>query len=89
MLQRWRFAWAWFIGATLVSIGCAQVKPIVHWTCAGCQMLVASGACRYFVTPEGQKVAVPECKTGEVVVVENWKAVSREGAVPVLGCEKQ
>lgn len=66
---------------------CATVKPIVHYTCMGCTALLASGVCALAEKPAG-KVEVPQCKSGEVLVIENWKKVSREGALPVLGCEK-
>ncbi len=70
----------------LTLAGCAQVKPVVFWTCAGCQTLISSGVCAYVPSPRG---AVPQCKPGEVLVIENWKDVSRKGAEPVLGCEKE
>jgi hypothetical protein len=77
------------IGAAILALGltgCATVKPIVHYTCMGCTALLASGVCALGEKPAG-KVEVIQCKPGEVLVIENWKAVSREGALPVLGCE--
>ncbi len=68
--------------------GCTNIKPIVHWTCAGCQALLSTGTCALGQHPN-EKVVVPECKAGEQLVVENWNKVSREGALPILGCEKQ
>jgi len=62
--------------------GCAKVKPIVAWTCVGCKALLASGAC-------AMVAASDRCKPDEVLVIENWPDVSRKGAAPVLGCEKQ
>jgi hypothetical protein len=67
--------------------GCTTVKPIVHWTCVACQTLVSSGVCAYGEKLPA-KVEVPQCAAGKVLVIENWKAVSREGKTPVLGCEK-
>lgn len=71
----------------IAATGCATVKPIVQYTCLGCQALVSSGVCNYVRGPQGEKIPIPECKPDEQVVIENWKAVSREGAVPILGCE--
>lgn len=73
--------------SVLVLAGCDKVKPIVTWTCTGCKTLLASGVCTMTVAPP-EGVPIPECKPGEVLVVENWKQVSREGAVLKLGCEK-
>ncbi len=62
--------------------GCAKARPIVAWTCIGCRALLSSGACTMVAASD-------RCKPGEVLVIENWSDVSRKGAVPVLGCEKQ
>ena len=62
--------------------GCAKVKPVVLWTCVGCKALLSSGACAMVAASE-------KCKPDEVLVIENWSDVSRNGAAPVLGCEKQ
>jgi len=70
------------IAATLSLAGCAKVKPIVVWTCVGCKALLSSGACTMVAASD-------RCKPGEVLVIENWNDVSRNGAAPVLGCEKQ
>lgn len=81
---------AFLVIAALALAGCSQIKPVVHWTCVGCQALTASGACRFFqAAPGAPPIPVPECGPGKVVVVENWDAMSRRGAAPVLGCEKE
>jgi hypothetical protein len=76
--------------AVLALAGCAHVRPVVHYTCVGCQALVSSGACRFFqAAPGAPPIPVPECKPGEVVVVKNWKQMTEQGATPALGCEKE
>lgn len=75
------------VALALLLGGCAHVKPIVVYTCMGCQALLASGVCA-MVKPDLGSVSVPKCGPGEILVIENWKEVSREGAVPVLGCDE-
>lgn len=74
----------------LTLLGCAHVKPIVAYTCMGCQGLIGSGLCRQMLAaqPQAPPPVIPECREKEVLVVENWDAVCREGAAPILKCEK-
>lgn len=74
--------------AVAALAGCAQLKPVVVYGCMGCKALLASGVCTMTAAPAEQAVLVPQCKVGEVVVIENWTEVGR-GAVPRLGCEKE
>jgi hypothetical protein len=73
----------------LLLTGCTKAKPILEWTCLGCEALVSSGVCAYIqAKPGGPPIPVPECKPPKVLVIENWEDVSQHGATPVLGCEK-
>ena len=72
----------------LALVGCDRIRPVVTVTCNCCKALLASGVCTMTAAPSDQAVLVPQCKPGEVVVIENWKQMGR-GATPLLGCEKE
>jgi hypothetical protein len=61
----------------------------VKYTCMACQALTASGACQLVGGAKPAEIYVPTCVPPQVLVITNWKAVSQNGALPILGCEKQ
>ncbi len=61
---------------------CAHVKPIVKYTCMGCQALISSGVCSL-------AAASAKCKPDETLVIDNWDDASRNGSPLKFSCQKE
>jgi len=87
--NRWRFAWAWSIGAvlgiTLVFQGCASLSGSqpVKVLCVSCEVLQESGLCAGSVLRKGMPYCV---EPGHQLWVVNYRDVVEHGAPPKVEC---